>query len=54
MHEFHVDEATTTIQVNDEFEDGTLACNVMTTGTLAVHLLMGKGDAVRLAERRPG
>ena len=50
VHAFHMDEATTTIDVDEEFEGGTLACNVMTTGTLTVQVLMAKGDAVMAKE----
>lgn len=45
-----MDEAATTIQVDEEFEGGTLACNVMTTGTLTVQVLMAKGNAVMAKE----
>lgn len=50
VHEFRMDDASTTIQVDEEIEGGTLVCNVVTTGTLTVQVLMAKGDAVMASE----
>lgn len=50
VHQFEMSDLATDIQVQEEYEGGTLACTVVTTGTLIVHALMAKGDAVMAQE----
>jgi hypothetical protein len=50
IHLFDLQDDSTDIQVDEEFEGGSLACNVTTSGTLTVEALMAKGDAISAAE----
>ncbi len=47
---FDVDDASTVVEVIEEYEAGTLACNVTTSGTLTVEALMAKGEAMSAEE----
>jgi hypothetical protein len=50
VHQFDVDDTSTIVYVAEEYEGGTLACNVTSTGTLTVETTMSKSDAISAAE----
>lgn len=50
VHQFDIPDGSTDIQVDEEFEGGTVACDVTSRGTLTVEALMAKGDAINAAE----
>lgn len=45
VHQIDMDESTVEVQIEEEFEGGTLACTVTAAGTLTVEGLMLKADA---------
>lgn len=45
VHAFHIPDTTIVVQVDEEFEGGTLACNGSANGKMTVQVLMSKAEA---------
>jgi hypothetical protein len=50
VHEFEINETSVVVNVDEEFEGGTLGCNVTSEATLTVEALMAKADAYASAD----
>lgn len=50
VHQLDIPDACVDVQVDEEFEGGTLACNVTAAGMLTIEGIMSKADAINAAE----